>query len=184
MKRSSFCIRLLLIVINLLFLYAIIYIFYSDYLRSRMINEKNNEITADQIMIKKSLRKMYLLKDGEIIGEYNIALGFNPVGPKQCEGDGKTPEGEYQISYLNSRSSYHLSLHLNYPAEKDRRRARELGCSPGGNITIHGQPNRLPFLGAVQHTVDWTKGCIAVSNPEIREIWRKVSLETPVKILP
>lgn len=184
MKLPPIYIKLILIVINLLFLSAIIHIFYSDYLRSRILDEKNNQILADKIVVKKSLRKLYLMKDGQIIGEYNIALGFNPVGPKQCEGDGKTPEGEYTIYSRDPRSSYHISLHLNYPTEKDRQRAKELGCSPGGKITIHGQPNRLPFLGAVQHAVDWTKGCIAVSNAEIREIWHKTTHNTPIQILP
>lgn len=176
--------HLSLILINfLLFLYAG-YFFYGYYIRTRIPAIKSNSAKIDSILIKKADRQMFLLKDGNIIHQYKIALGNNPVGPKRCEGDGKTPEGNYIINSVNPYSSYHLSLRLNYPNQEDKLQAMELGCPPGGDIMIHGQPNRVPFFGKFQSLIDWTQGCIAVDNSEIREIWQLVGLRTPVTIEP
>ena len=73
-----------------------------------------------------------------MIKSYAIALGGNPVGKKEREGDNKTPEGIYFIDSRNRKSGYHLSLHISYPNEQDKRRARKLGVRAGGNIMIHG----------------------------------------------
>lgn len=139
---------------------------------------------ADSILIEKSARKLYLLKDGKTIRTYNIALGFSPVGHKQMEGDGKTPEGHYKIIGRNPRSAYHLSLRISYPAPEDIKNAKKYGVSPGGDIMIHGLPNSMPFLGKNHIKKDWTAGCIAVTNEEIREIWSLVPNGTPVDIRP
>ena len=139
---------------------------------------------ADKVLIEKKERRLTLLSMGEVIKAYKIALGGDPVGPKERQGDNKTPEGTYIIDSRNSNSEYHLSLHISYPNEKDKMRAKELGVSPGGNIMIHGIKNGLAWVGASHAEVDWTKGCIAVSDEEMEEIYRLVPNGTIVEIRP
>ena len=125
-----------------------------------------------------------MLSKGEVIKIYKIALGGDPVGPKVMQGDNKTPEGVYTIDSRNSNSDFHLSLHISYPNEKDRIRARQLGVSPGGNIMIHGLKNGFSQVGDSHTERDWTEGCIAVTNQEMEEIYRLVPNGTIVEILP
>jgi len=139
---------------------------------------------ADKVLIEKNERRLTLLSEGEVIKTYKIALGGNPVGPKERQGDNKTPEGTYIIDSRNRDSGYHLSLHISYPNEKDKMRAKELGVSPGGDIMIHGIKNGLSWVGASHAEVDWTKGCIAVADEEIEEIDKLVPNGTIVEIRP
>ena len=139
---------------------------------------------ADKILIEKNKRRLTLLSKGQVIKTYKIALGANPVGPKERQGDNKTPEGSYIIDSRNSRSDFHLSLHISYPNEKDRMRAKELGVSPGGDIMIHGIKNGFAWVGASQSNIDWTNGCIAVTNDEMEEIFKLVPNGTIVEIRP
>jgi len=139
---------------------------------------------ADKVLIEKKERRLTLFAKGEVIKTYRIALGGDPVGPKERQGDNKTPEGTYFIDARNSNSGYHLSLHISYPNEKDRMRAKQLGVSPGGNIMIHGLKNGFSQLGASHAETDWTEGCIAVTNPEMEEIYRLVPNGTVVEIRP
>jgi len=139
--------------------------------------------SADLVLVKKSERKMFLIKNNKIFREYPISLGKQPVGHKQQRGDYRTPEGLYTIDFRNRKSRFHLSLHINYPNEQDKLSAKQLGVNPGGNIFIHGLPNgkNKPLL---YKGVDWTRGCIAVNNPQIREISQYVADGTPIRITP
>ena len=139
---------------------------------------------ADRILIEKKERRLTLFSKGEVIKTYKIALGGNPNGPKERQGDNKTPEGTYIIDWRNRNSSYHLSLHISYPNEKDKKRARELGVSPGGDIMIHGLKNGFSQVGNSHTATDWTKGCIAVTDEEIEEIEQLVPDGTTVEIRP
>jgi tetratricopeptide (TPR) repeat protein len=139
---------------------------------------------ADKVLIEKKERRLTLLLKGEVIKTYKIALGGDPVGPKVMLGDNKTPEGVYTIDSRNSNSEYHLSLHISYPNEIDKKRAKELGVSPGGNIMIHGIKNGLGWVGESHAKFDWTKGCIAVTDEEMQEIYRLVPNGTTVVIMP
>lgn len=139
---------------------------------------------ADKVLIEKKERRLTLLSKGEVIKTYQIALGGDPVGPKERQGDNKTPEGTYIIDSRNGNSDYHLSLHISYPNEKDKMRAKELGVSPGGDIMIHGIKNGLEWVGASHAEVDWTKGCIAVTDEEMEEIYKLVPNGTIVEISP
>ncbi|WP_394700135.1 L,D-transpeptidase family protein [uncultured Desulfosarcina sp.] len=139
---------------------------------------------ADKILIQKQARRLTLLAKGEVIKSYPIALGGNPVGPKEKEGDNKTPEGYYFIDSRNGNSGFHLSLHISYPNEQDKMRARELGVCPGGDIMIHGLKNGFSPVGASHAQMDWTEGCIAVTNQEMEEIYRLVPNGTLVEITP
>ena len=136
----------------------------------------------ERIVVEKAARRMVLIQNGKIIREYRIALGFTPDGSKVRQGDGRTPEGVFRIDRRNDRSSYHLSLGLDYPRPQDRARAAAGGYDPGGDIMIHGQPNALPDTAVLKG--DWTAGCIAVSNAEMREIWAATATGTEVEIRP
>ncbi len=140
--------------------------------------------SADKILIEKKARRLVLLSKGEELKTYKIALGGNPVGPKERQGDNKTPEGTYIIDSRNKSSRYHLSLHISYPNEKDKKRAKELGVSPGGDIMIHGIKNGFSWVGDFHTEVDWTKGCIAVTDDEIEEINKLTPNGTIVEIRP
>ena len=137
---------------------------------------------VDRILIEKSARRITLFQNGKPVRVWPMALGFSPEGDKEREGDGRTPEGTYLIDRRNDRSSYHLSLGLNYPLPEDITRARAGGYSPGGDIMIHGQPNGLTEPLMVPG--DWTAGCIAITNAQMREIWDHTPIGTPVEILP
>jgi len=139
---------------------------------------------ADKVLIKKKERRLTLLSNNEVIKTYKIALGGNPIGPKERQGDNKTPEGTYIIDSRNRDSGYHLSMHISYPNDKDKMRAKELGVSPGGDIMIHGIKNGLSWVGASHAEVDWTKGCIAVADEEMEEIYKLVPNGTIVEIRP
>jgi murein L,D-transpeptidase YafK len=119
-----------------------------------------------------------------LIKSYQIALGKNPTGPKQFEGDFRTPEGLYYINDKNPNSKYHKNLGISYPNEKDLQNAKKQGKKPGGQIKIHGLPKNLSWLGKLHVLVDWTKGCIAVTNEEIDELYEIIEIGTPVEIKP
>ena len=139
---------------------------------------------VDEIVILKSARAMNLENNGRVIKTYKVALGRQPVGAKDREGDHKTPEGEYTVDAKNSQSDYHLALHLSYPNDADRERARALGVSPGSDIEIHGLPKGYGWIASGHRLMDWTDGCVAVTNSEIEEIFAMVPVGTRVEIKP
>ncbi len=163
----------------------------------QVVKIKENEIAAlkkelyvapkgptDRILIEKNERRMTLFSKGKVLKTYKIALGGNPDGPKERQGDNKTPEGTYVIDSRNRDSRYHLSLHISYPNERDRKRAKQRGVSPGGDIMIHGIKNGFAWVGDLHTGVDWTKGCIAVTDEEIEEIEKIAPNGTVVEIRP
>lgn len=139
---------------------------------------------GDFIFVDKGRRLLHVMAEGQIIKTYRVALGKNPVGPKRKEGDNKTPEGVYTIGYKNSASDYHLSLAISYPNQDDIDWARKNGVSPGGDIMIHGLPNNRIKRALIRHPSDWTRGCVAVTNAEIEEIWSLIASQTTVTLCP
>ena len=139
---------------------------------------------ADRVVVRKSARVLELYSGARRLRAYPVALGTEPRGAKQEEGDGKTPEGRYVVDFRKVDSSFHRALHVSYPAPRDVAAARARGVSPGGLIMIHGLPNGKGYLGRLHLLHDWTLGCIAVTDPEIEEIWRVVPDGTPIEILP
>jgi murein L,D-transpeptidase YafK len=137
---------------------------------------------ASRVFIDKSERTLTLFRGERELKTYKVALGRNPVGHKQQEGDGRTPEGRYKITFHKENSSFHRALRISYPNAEDVQSARERGVSPGGDIMIHGLPNGMGSLGSNYFLRDWTEGCIAVTNEEIEEIWRAVPDGTIVEI--
>jgi murein L,D-transpeptidase YafK len=134
---------------------------------------------ADAVVVNKSERRLQLLRDGAVIASFPVGLGFNPQGTKLQEGDGRTPEGDYILDVRNPQSRFYLSIHISYPNDADRAQAAARGVPPGGDIFIHG----TPWLDNVTG-VDWTDGCIAVSDTDMDRIWAMVPDGTPITILP
>jgi murein L,D-transpeptidase YafK len=139
---------------------------------------------ADRIVVMKSKRTMTLESDGHVVKIYKVALGGQPIGAKDRQGDQKTPEGEYVVDMKNANSQFFMALHLSYPNADDRARARKLGVSPGGDVEIHGLGKKYGWIGARHRLSDWTDGCIAVTNEEIEEIFGMVPVGTRVEIQP
>ncbi len=139
---------------------------------------------ADSIVIEKKARRLTLYHLGRPLRSYLVALGANPVGDKQHVGDRRTPEGLFFIDGKNEKSDFHLALHIAYPDSSHRARAEALGMAPGGDIMIHGLRNGRGATGAYHRTVDWTDGCIALTDEEIEGVWSAVTVGTPVQIKP
>lgn len=140
--------------------------------------------TIDRILVEKAERKLSIFRDGRRLKTYRVALGGNPIGAKEKEGDMKTPEGVYTIDYRNPKSDYHLALHLSYPSAEDSTRAASRGVPAGFDIMIHGLPNGQGWIGATHRQKDWTAGCIALTDEEIEELWRVTPDGTAVEIRP
>ncbi|PYK12961.1 MAG: hypothetical protein DME65_03000 [Verrucomicrobia bacterium] len=138
----------------------------------------------DRIVVEKSEKRLSIFRDGNQIKRYRIALGRNPIGAKQEEGDMKTPEGIYKVDGRNAQSNFHLALHISYPSDDDSRRAAVRGVSAGFDIMIHGIQNGRGWIGAFHRWKNWTAGCIAMTDEEIEELWRVTPDGTTIEIRP
>jgi murein L,D-transpeptidase YafK len=139
---------------------------------------------ADLVLVKKSERRLYLLKNGKAYRDFRIALGKNPLGSKQRAGDNRTPEGDYVLDWRNDDSRFYKSIHISYPNENDLASAKLMGADPGGMIMIHGVPNSPDYPAWLFDRIDWTDGCVAVTNEAMDEIWASVEEGTPIEIMP
>ena len=131
---------------------------------------------VNKVLVVKSERKMYLLKDGKTVKTFPIALGPNPVGQKQYEGDGRTPEGIYTLDWQRWQTPVFHSFHISYPNQQDIERAKSKGLTPGSNIMVHGTSK------GIKKKKDWTNGCIGLSNTDMIEFRRIVFQDTPIEI--
>jgi hypothetical protein len=139
---------------------------------------------ADRVVVRKSLRRIYLMRGNAVLRSYKVALGLNPIGQKERSGDYRTPEGRYYLTRRNPRSDYFLSIQVSYPNVSDLRRAHTHRWEAGGSIMIHGLPNHLRRPPQYYEKYDWTDGCIAVSDSDMLEIWLMTRENTPIDILP
>lgn len=139
---------------------------------------------VSEVLVRKSERQLYLLDGEDVVRSYRISLGDNPEGHKLYEGDERTPEGEYVLDWRNHQSDFYKSIHISYPSPRDRELAEAWGLDPGGSIMIHGLPNEAGDMAFAYVGLDWTDGCIAVTNEAMDEIWQLVSNGTPIRILP
>lgn len=140
--------------------------------------------SVDQIVVDKRAHRMQLLRQGVVVKTYQVALGRGGMGNKSRQGDNRVPEGAYRIAGRNPHSAFHLSLHIGYPTQEQARAAAAAGIDPGGDVMIHGLRRGLGWLGPWQNRIDWTRGCIAVTDGEIEEIWAMVPDGTPILIRP
>ena len=137
-----------------------------------------NGPAVTSVQVHKAERKMYLLHNDKVLKSYDVALGFAPLGHKQFEGDGRTPEGLYFISHRNPDSEYHLSLGISYPNAADIAFAEAAGKPPGGDIFIHGASRKDTSRQ------DWTAGCIAIRDKQIEIVYSMINPGTPIYLLP
>ena len=141
-------------------------------------------LVFDRLVVEKKQHRLTAFSKGKPVRVYLVALGTNPVGHKEFEGDHRTPEGKYQIESKNAKSHYYKTLGISYPNKADKERAATLGKSPGGNIKIHGLAERYAGLGKSHRITDWTYGSIALTNPEMEELFSRTPVGTPIEILP
>ena len=166
-------------------------------LRPTTATQSQLPLTAPRIVVKKAERRLFLYDGNKLVKTYRIGLGLSPKGDKVRQGDRRTPEGDFYIFTRNDKSAFYLSLGVSYPnaphADRGLRdglisksqhdaimRALKLKRTPpqntglGGDIYIHGR-------GAGS---DWTWGCVALEDTDIRELFDTVTVGTPVAILP
>ncbi len=148
------------------------------------LKELAADLQFDRLVVDKAEHRLTAYAGDEAVRVYCIALGPNPVGHKERQGDGKTPEGVYFVDGKNPNSKFYKNLGVSYPNETDRAKAAELGADPGGDIKIHGLPPGQEHLGKTHWMQDWTAGCIAVSNEEIDELYAHTPVGTPIEIRP
>lgn len=141
-------------------------------------------VKVDSLVVLKSARTMMAYAQGEHVRTYYIALGQQPIGHKEVEGDMKTPEGIYSINDRNPNSAYHKNLGISYPNEADIAHAQSLGKSAGGDIKIHGLKNGRGSIGRLHRQQDWTHGCIAVTNEEMDELYESVEIGATIVLKP
>lgn len=139
-------------------------------------------LSADSVVVEKSAHGLSLFKDGHLMRTYRVALGRGGMEAKAREGDARTPEGAYVIDRRNPRSCCHLALHISYPSAADIAAARARGVNAGSDIEIHGLRRGMGWVGSLHRIIDWTDGCIAVTDSEMDEIWRAVPDGTPIVI--
>jgi len=137
---------------------------------------------ADRVLVSKSAHSLTLFVGNRPFKTYKVALGRGPGNAKHREGDHETPEGLYAIDAQNPHSRFHRALHVSYPNTRDRENAKAQGVLPGGDIMVHGVGRGLGWLGTLQHHLDWTDGCIALTNPEMDQLWELVPVGTPIEI--
>lgn len=139
---------------------------------------------VDKVLVLKSERRLHLISRGESFRSYPISLGKQPVGHKLREGDKRTPEGLYWIDWRRTSEKFNLSMHISYPNIRDLARARREGDKPGGMIMLHGTPDNQDYPEWYFEGLDWTDGCIALNNADMREVWNLVPDGTLIEIRP
>jgi murein L,D-transpeptidase YafK len=141
---------------------------------------------ADYVLVDKSEHTLTVMSKGKVIAVYKAGFGVYPQGPKERQGDRKTPEGKYVLDYKNPNSAYYRSIHVSYPNAEDRKRARKGGYNPGGDIMVHGQPSDPRVVRAVARwpNNDWTDGCISLLNSDMAKFWAMVRVPVPIEIRP
>jgi murein L,D-transpeptidase YafK len=140
---------------------------------------------ADSVLVKKSEKALYLLKDGKPLKRYHVVFGPRAKGHKLQEGDERTPEGTYLLDRKNPNSRFYKSIRISYPNAADIARAQKYNVDPGNNIMIHGAKNTWSAKTAARAPhYNWTDGCIALSNHDMEEVWEAVDVGTPISILP
>lgn len=165
------------VVIIILTLSVSLYYFYPP-------RKLESDVIIDKILVFKAERKLLAYSGSRLVKTYKVALGQNPIGDKQYEGDNKTPEGIYKINDKNPNSGWHKNLGISYPDATDTKRAKLQGRSPGGNIKIHGLKNGRGFIGKFHRWKDWTQGCIALTDEEVDELFDHVPVGTIIEIRP
>ena len=144
----------------------------------------DKSVMIEKLVVEKSKRRLHVYSNGELIKTYKISIGRNPKSDKEFEGDKRTPEGLYFINDKNPKSGYYKNLGISYPNKQDIEYASKIGKKSGGQIKIHGLKNGLAWIGRIHLLMDWTAGCIALTNKEIDELYYTVKIGTTIEIKP
>lgn len=150
-----------------------------------------------RLVVSKGQRKLELYSGGTIVRTYKIGLGLNPVPDKVRSGDRATPEGEFYIFVKNPKSAFHLSLGISYPNIEDAERGLRDGLiSRAQHVAIvraikkKQPPPQYTALGGLIYIhgngagSDWTWGCVALENEDVEELFKVITVGTPVTIKP
>lgn len=137
-----------------------------------------------KVIVRKSERRLEVFSGETIIATYSVSVGARSEGDKRCRGDNRTPEGTYVLNWRNPQSVAYKSFHISYPNSEDHTEAAKQGCTPGGNIMVHGLPKNRSHLGRFHRFTYRTRGCIAVSNKVMDQLWNVVPIGTPIEIRP
>ncbi len=140
-------------------------------------------VVIDRIVVYKAAHRLEAYSGDKLIVIYKIAIGKNPLGAKEYEGDQRTPEGRYTINDRNPNSGYHRNLGISYPNRQDIENARRSGKPPGGDVKIHSLKNGHGYIGKFHRLRDWTNGCIAVTDQEMDELYAHTALGATIEIL-
>jgi len=143
-----------------------------------------NDETIDRIVVLKSKRQLLAYGHGHLLKTYRVSIGSGPPGPKEYEGDHRTPEGIYHICAKNPNSGYYKNLGISYPGAADIKHAHELGKSTGGDVKIHGLKNGRGYIGRFHRLRNWTAGCIALTNEEVDELYEHTPVGIVIEIRP
>ena len=139
---------------------------------------------VDKVLVLKSERKLLLLNKGNVLKSYRVSLGKRPTGPKLAEGDNRTPGRLLLDRLAQDQQQLQPPMHISYPNARDVAKAREKGLPAGGMIMIHGTPLDDEYPEWYFSTLDWTNGCIAMNNTDMREVWSVVKDGTLIEIRP
>lgn len=140
--------------------------------------------TDTTVNVKKSEKILTVIKSGKTILTIPISLGFEPKGAKNEEGDGKTPEGKYTIDYQIPEWAYYKALHISYPNKSQLEEAKKRKVKVGGGILIHGMKKHWNWFGHLHTYLNWTHGCIAVTNEEMDLLFQMVPVGSVIIIEP
>lgn len=142
------------------------------------------QTAVDKVLVVKSERALYLQSQGQPLKRYRISLGKNPVGAKTHEGDQRTPEGFYWLDRRYVSERYQLAMHISYPNARDLAQAKAQNRAPGDMLLVHGTPRDAQYPEWFFHTLDWTEGCIALTNEDMQAFWAQVADGTLIEIRP
>jgi murein L,D-transpeptidase YafK len=142
-----------------------------------------------KILVKKSERVVEILFKNELLIQYPCVLGFEPVGDKMQEGDGKTPEGKFKIKAMNPHKSWSYFIWFDYPNQssydkfKERKSKKIIShtATIGGEVGFHGVPEKNDEI--IEKKIDWTLGCISLSTKNITDLYQSIGLETTIEII-
>lgn len=137
---------------------------------------------VDRLVVDKAEHRLTLLRGGKVVGVYQVALGRGGLAPKAVEGDGRVPEGVYRITERKADSQFYKALRVGYPTTAEADAARNRGVDPGSDIMIHGLPNGMGWIGSWHRLRDWTAGCVALTDAEMDQLWKRVPVGTIVEI--
>ncbi|MGI8544440.1 MAG: L,D-transpeptidase family protein [Aridibacter sp.] len=187
----------ILIFMSLLLIFPLLIIFFNQIIVMPRNNLDLSELENPKILVKKKERKLELFDGEKLIKTYKIALGFAPVGDKEIEGDGKTPEGDFYVFTKNSKSNFYLSLGVSYPNIEDAERGfkQELITKEQHDLIVQAINNKKTppqktklggeiYLHGNGNLTDWTHGCIALTNTDIKELFDMIPIGAPVEIIP